>query len=64
METVDFAKVQIALPTLCFILVQNVTPEEQKQAADQIKPRRLSSEFTSFGDPSQRLAATLLRLAT
>jgi hypothetical protein len=37
MQRVDFAKAQLALPALCFTLVQNITPEEQKAAAEQIK---------------------------
>jgi hypothetical protein len=37
MHNVDFGKAQLALPPLCFTLVQNITPEDQKAAAEQIK---------------------------
>lgn len=37
MRAVDFAKAQVALPTFCFILVQNLTAEDQKAVAEQVK---------------------------
>ena len=36
MATVDFAKAVKALPLLCFTLVQNLTPDDQKGAGEQI----------------------------
>jgi hypothetical protein len=37
MTRVNFDKAQLALPTLCFTLVQNLTADDQKNVADQIK---------------------------
>lgn len=37
MAKVNFDKAQLALPTLCFTLVQNLTADDQKNVADQIK---------------------------
>jgi len=46
MVSVDFSKAQIALPILCFTLVQNVTPDDQKGVADQIKNLVSVTEIT------------------
>jgi hypothetical protein len=37
MRDVDFDKAKAALPALCFLLVENITPDDQKNISDQIK---------------------------
>jgi hypothetical protein len=42
MRDIDFDKARISLPSLCLLLVENVTPAEQQGVSDQI--RRLAAE--------------------
>jgi uncharacterized protein YoaH (UPF0181 family) len=49
MRDVAFEKARTDLPALCFTLVQNLTPEEQQEAAEQIKKLHQDSDGTSGG---------------
>jgi len=59
MRDIDFAKAQLALPSLCFTLVENITAEEQKGLSDQIKS--LASSDLSGEQKSVLLGAYLIR---
>jgi hypothetical protein len=46
MREISFDKARIALPSLCFILVENVTPAEQKGISDQIRSLAEATELS------------------
>ncbi|CAK0772866.1 membrane hypothetical protein [uncultured Gammaproteobacteria bacterium] len=62
MRDVDFDKARTDLPALCFVLVQNLAAEEQKDAAEQIKMLHQGVKDGTPGGKSILLGAYLLRI--
>jgi hypothetical protein len=60
MRDVDFDKAWASLPSLCFVLVENITPAEQDGVGDQIK-RLASATDVSREQKSIILGVYLIR---
>jgi len=47
MRDIDFDKARTSLPSLCFLLVENITPADQEGVSDQIKRLAAASDVSS-----------------
>lgn len=47
MRDIDFDKARTSLPSLCFLLVENITPADQEGVSDQIKRLATASDVSS-----------------
>ena len=47
MRDIDFDKARTSLPSLCFLLVENITPADQEGVSDQIKRLAAASDVSA-----------------